>query len=118
VLPRPEKKQVNPQDEIDELEKEIQEQEAYKQDNAKNMIKLDNDITQVRSKIESMRRDLVRKTPERRPRFQEQLEREQDKLRVLEQHMVDMKEGDTRASSEIETNREMIEQYREDLKEI
>ena len=109
---------VNPQDEIDELEEEIQKQLGYKRDNAKSMIRLDNDITRVQRKIENIRKDLVRKGPERRPRFQEQLEREEDKLRVLEQHMANLKGHDTIFSSEIETNREMIEQFREDLKEI
>jgi hypothetical protein len=109
---------VNPQDEIDNLEKEIQEAEASKQANAKDMIRLDNDITQVQRKIKSIERNLERKTPERRPRFQEQLERKQEELRGLIQGMVIMKKQDTFFSSEIETNREIIEEFREDLKEL
>jgi hypothetical protein len=109
---------VNPQDEIDRLEEEINETEANKQANAKQMIRLDNDITQIERKIRSIQRDIVRKSPERRPRFQEQLRKKEEQLTVLQQHMADMKKQDTFYSSEIETNREIIEQFREDLKEL
>ena len=109
---------VNPQDEIDNLEKEIQQAEAGKEANAKDMIRLDNNIREVQIKIKSIQRDLVRKSPERRPRFQKQLERKEEELRSLIQGMVDMKRQDTFFSSEIETNIEIMEQFREDLKEI
>jgi hypothetical protein len=109
---------INPQDEIDKLEKEIQEVASARADNTKQMVKGANDIKQLREKIKNIRGDLRLKTPERRPQFEAQLEREKNKLRFLQQRMADMKEEDTYYSDEIQTNRETIEQFRYDLKEL
>ena len=118
--PRPEEpgageEKINPQDEIKKLEEENERLNQEKAKFNKLAMGTDKDIQTVRVRVEGLRRDLPRKSAERRPQFEAQIEEGEEGIRRLEVNLAQYKEEERKIEAEIETNRETIEEYRKDL---
>lgn len=106
---------TDPLDEIKKLEEENERLNREKANINKLVMGVDKDIQSVKTRVEGIRRDLPRKSPERRPQFEAQIEEGEEGIRQMEVNLAQYKEEERKIEAEIETNRETIEEYRKDL---
>jgi len=113
--PGTEEKKTDPAEEIKKLEEENERLNREKSNINKAVMGIDKDIETVRTRLEGAKRDLPRKSPERRPQFEAQIKQDEEGIARLEAELVSIKEAERNINQEIEDNNALVEEYRKDL---